>query len=399
MSTQPREQSRLQASTNVAMTQANKNAKAIQTIKRKQKQSRKGTTKRPGRSPRIRAPMAMASAPQMCTLHYGSALCDPEFTPAGACIPYGFPTPSQRIKTFTRGTFTLGTTGKGWVAWNPAQANDANAVVCTSATSVGTNSTQIGSFTNTTAHSLTKLPYTTAQITAAFGLSGRVVAAVLKCRYAGTEGNRNGIVTTLEEPQHLSMATSTGDGILTYIQSLNERPKPDGSWHVVKWSGPVNSNETQFTNTAQYNNKTTMMICYIQGAVGDTYEFECFEHVEYAGQLPPEQMSGHSDTSGYSQLITAIKDVTNAEPLNDKNSKSALSTFVHSAGSSMKGIIDTYGPMVMDAISARLLGPAGPAINQAIRNAVTPTQTMYPYAVKPGLTPSRSKFLSYTRTY
>lgn len=355
--TQPREQSNLQASTNMALSLAKRDARRINRLAKRKPKRRNNRPRRKGNSRRPAMIFPPMKHIQECSLHYASALMDPEFTPSGACVPYGFPTPSQRIKTFARGTFQCGTTGQGFVLASPALANDAPVVTTTGTTSVGTNATVLSSFTNLTNVTMPKLPYTTAQLTAAApGVSGRLVALGLKCRYAGTEAGRNGGVTSLEEPQHKNIALLTGSTVLTYPQGYKERPKPDGSWHSVMWSGPVNADETKFSNLATYSTAGCLVL-YVEGVASDNYEWEIYGHYEFAGSLPPEQVTGHSAPEEYGKLITTTKEATNAQPLSINNGKSTFTKFLENAGSTIKDIAMTMGPEILNSIISPKLIP------------------------------------------
>lgn len=349
----PKQQRRLQAATNMALAEANENKRQINTLRKKNKNKKKNKSgsARPGPVP-IRALMPRTNL-QPCSLHYASALCDPAGTPAGVCLPYGFPTESQRVKTFIRGTFVLGTTGQGFCIFNLPNVNDSGGVVHTTATSVGTTATVLGSFTNTVTDLAVKLPYTAAQIGASPAqVSARYVAASLRIRYTGTEANRRGTVCSLEEPQHKNMGALTSAQITQYVQSKIERPPPDGSWHSVNWSGPVNANEVGFVNTNQFvGTNISPMGFVIDGGNNDPYEYQADFHIEYAGSLPPEQMPGHSDADGYSKIVTATKTSTVNEPLSEKNAKSTFSSVLNSAATALKN----YGPMILDIVSKRFL--------------------------------------------
>jgi len=359
----PKRQSKLQASTNMPMALARQNQR---NIRRAKTGKRKTKVRKPNENLFAKS-VRMDKVPHICTLQYLSALADPENTPAGACIPYGFPTASQRVKQFIRGSFQLGTTGQGFIYANLPLANDGTAVAFSQTGSVGTSATAISAFTGVGSAQVGRLPYTTAQITASPALvSGRVVAAALKARYRGTEANRNGTVFTLEEPQHKPVNNLTGAQIEGYVQSYAERPMPEGQFHVVKYSGPVTASETQFANTSTISQP---LIIFIEGAAGDAYDYEFYIHVEYCGQLPPETVISHSDPEGYGHVITATKTQTQINPLNEKNDKVTFGEALKNAGSSVLDMAMKYGPMLADVLSRRfmpsmMVGRAFPGLMQ-----------------------------------
>jgi hypothetical protein len=292
-----------------------------------------------------------------CALMYASALCDPENTSEGACVPYGFPTPSMKQKSFTRGTFQLGTTGQGYIQYTPNVTNDGPAITTTSVTSAGTAASALNAFTNTTQTSLTKQMFSTANLVTNKLAAGRIVAGGIKIRYAGTEANRNGTMTALEEPNHLDLSLLTGTQIRGYINSFVERPDPLGSFYSIAFSGPVTALETQFQNIATPMGNPIAI--FVDGIAGDKYEFELYQHVEYVGQNVPGVSASHADPVAYAQIIDATKAVTVSEPLSDKNAPSTFRRFLNAAGSTINGILKSHGPDLFGMISNALLPGSG----------------------------------------
>jgi hypothetical protein len=357
--TQPREQKRAQAATNPALTLALRNQ-----AKGKQRKRRPNKKKNQPTKGSVNELTNYHRNPHPCTAGYASALADPEHTPQGACIPWGFPVPSQRIKTFTRGFFACGTTGKGYILFNPTLGNDSLTLTFTNTTSVGTNATALSAFTNRTDVGMTKLPYTIAQLNGQ--LTGRLVASVLKVRYAGTEANRNGVVTTYERPAVMAtnLNSSTFDGTIGIaMTSLNERPSPIGDWACVKYSGPYSSFYTQFDTATAWAAVGALMVCYVQGVASDLYEFECFAHYEFAGPTIPGESVTHSDPEGFGQASQAMKSHTTSGPLNDINAPSAFTAFMRSAGSSISTFVKEYGmPLALEYIAPAFLPGSGSSL-------------------------------------
>jgi len=151
-----------------------------------------------------------------CTKLYAASLVDPSgVSSKGACLPAGFPMPSQKIRVFTRGLMSTGTTGDGYISWQPTIGSTTTGVAVTSAISVGTPATAFNAFTNLIQTAITKIPYTDAQITGG-NVQGRLVSGCVRVRYAGTEDARAGIVSLFEDPDHLSVLTLSTNTMSTF---------------------------------------------------------------------------------------------------------------------------------------------------------------------------------------
>jgi hypothetical protein len=326
--------------------------------KARQQRQMKPRPKRKGPSPQRRDPVQMQHAKvSECSLMYASALFDPENTSEGACVPYGFPTPSMKQKVFTRGTFQLGTTGQGYIAYLPNVTNDGTAVITTTSASVGTAATTLTAFTGQTNTTLSKLMFSTADVVTGTNVAARIVAGGIKVRYAGTEANRNGTMTALEEPNHRNLLTRTGSEIRGYVNSFVERPDPLGSFYTVNLSGPVTSLETQFQNLAAP--WSCPVAIFIDGLAGDKYEFEVYQHVEYVGVNVPGVSASHSDPVAYAKVIETAKAITVSEPLSDKNAPGGFRRFIESVGSTIKQVAKSHGPDIIGMISNALLPGSG----------------------------------------
>lgn len=346
LATRPREQSRRGASTAPWKTV---NGKRLKTKKRNVKT-------KPQRQIARAMPMPKVSE---CGLHYASALADPVNTPVGACIPYGYPIPSQKIKTFTRGTFQVGTLGVGFILVRPPLAKDVSGGSLSFTTSASVFAITDTFSTATVAIAVVdKLPFTSAQMTStATPVAGRMVASELRIRYAGTEANRNGIVTSLEEPDHRDLNVLTANTFVAYTPSLNERPPPDGEWHSVKWSGPVTAAEIDFQAFASFRANYSMGFV-VRGLPSDLYEWEYHLHNEYAGTPVNGMTPSHIDATAYGKVVETYKAITSNGPLNNDTAPSAFSNFVRSAGSTISNLVTQYGiPMLAGMISPALIAP------------------------------------------
>lgn len=302
------EMTRAQASTNKSLTLAK--AKPLPQRPQKKKNPPKPLPKVPQKK---ESPMLKESL--KCGLQYFSALLDPWATPEGPCVPYGFPTPSRRDKCITRGTFALGTTGQGYIAYQPSTAYDVANLAYTQSTSVGTASTALQSFTNLATSAPSHLPYGSASIVTNSTVNSRFVAGGVRIRYKGTEAGRNGTTYAYEEPNHGNPTTLTGTQLLAAPQVKPMRPQPEGEWITALWSGPVSAAECDFGNTSLYNNVTKPIVIYIDGTAGDTYEYEAVVHVEYNGQAVDGLERSHNNSEKVMDGLAVVKGATEAMPL------------------------------------------------------------------------------------
>lgn len=337
-------------STNPALTLALANANRQ---RKKQKKQKKRVKMNP-----MRVTPAFKNV-EVCSIQYASILADPMRSPVGGCVPFGFPVPTLKTKVFTRGTFNLGTTGIGYIIARPTFANNVTAITASSGTTVMTEATTLSAATNLNTFTLSQLPYTSSQITGPPILATRVVGAGLYWRYKGSESGRNGRVVPLEEPDHNDLSAMTSAQILQYLNTKAERPPPDGEWHCVKWSGPVDATEAQLTP------QSTAYVEYslggvISGTAADSYEFEFYEHVEYGGVTIGTTPS-HADANGYSKAVEAFKAITSSGPLDDKNATSGFMDFLSAMGTTGRHLLLTHGAPML----AGLISPALPPLARA----------------------------------
>lgn len=265
-----------------------------------------------------------------CATKYLSALCDPEGTPTGACVPWGFPVPSFKEKGFCRTRMALGTTGFGYALMSAATSSNSTALTLTSSTSVGGSGTALNAFTNLTTASYPNLSYPSASLSST-GVQSRMVSQSLKVRYAGTENGRNGTIYSYEDPTHQPLTAQTFQSIVNKPITASCRPAMDGSWTTVNWSGPSVPQETDFGTVAIFDSTVDYIGVLIQGAAGDIYDVESFIHVEYCGGVP---MVGpaEADPDGYAKVVEAVKTFTVNSPF---MGEMASSVYKYASGQAM----------------------------------------------------------------
>lgn len=255
-----------------------------------------------------------------CGVHYAAVLADPFYANHGACIPAElFPLPSQKVTVLTRGTFALGTTGIGYVMFNPSVTSDTIAGVFTNATSVGTNSTAFTAFTNTSQFTCPSLPYANAKLTDKT-IQARIVGCGLRAQYAGSLMNRNGSAFMYEEPDHQAVNGMTYDQIASFPQSeqvnvTNYAPQGEHDWMTsFSFSGPVTPSDVEFLSSPNPFGGAFMIIA-VSGIPGDKWSFEVIQHVEYIGSGSPERTPSHSDPVVFSKALESAKSITAVAPL------------------------------------------------------------------------------------
>lgn len=274
--------------------------------------------------------MKAAGGHPACTKKYAASLIDPsgEYS-KGACLPAGFPMPSQKIRVFARGFMSTGTTGDGVIYYAPQLANDVQFLLFTTAASVGTAATAFSAFTGKDATTrLTKIPYSNASLTGQT-VEGRLVSACLRVRYAGTEDARSGVVSLFEDPDHLAVDGLTTNGISAFDSCGKQRVYGDGAWHQINWSGPCKQAEQEYISTAFYSN---YCLCIAisgttsAGVLGPApFEWEVWENLEYIGRDAVGKTNNMLDEAGTKDVVSKVKVVQSAsDPLNPTSGAQVL---------------------------------------------------------------------------
>lgn len=264
-----------------------------------------------------------------CTAKYAASLIDPTSEKTrGACIPQGFPIPSQKVRCFMRGICGPGTGGSklGYLMFTPAIANDATMIRYTASGSAG-NAVSASTFNDVAAYigtnvAMSKLPYSGAEL-AAGDVEGRFVSGCIRIRPSGTELARGGILTLIETPDHEDLNIQSYNTINQYECSSTDRPSGDGEWTQINWSGPARTGETTYVNTTSVTAGRSCMMIVIQqpGGTGATdpsatYEYECWVNVEYIGRVAVGKTNVEIDAQGFGQVQQVMKSVTGTQPLN-----------------------------------------------------------------------------------
>jgi hypothetical protein len=305
-------------------TNKNKGKQKPKTQANRRRRVRKNQANRSAKSQAL-APGANIS---QCTKHYVRALTNP-FNPFKdlPCIPDQLVNPSHKYNTWTRGTFSTGTQGVGWVVVNPwynvyndgafAGTSSSNAIISTTPAFAGAN------YNWTVVAGIPTVGVVGANSNSRFTQNDfinnrwnyRIVGCGIRVKYTGTTFRNQG-------------------RLIMYRQQAND-PIPLGSDASVLFQDnytstiPVNrSKETVVTyQTAEYDftsyqeigfylplipiNNTQQrwhMLIYVDG--GDTttpqsFEYEVATFFEIVGRGLP-LTSSHSDVVGMGQAIASL---------------------------------------------------------------------------------------------
>lgn len=306
-----------------------------------------------------------------CTRHYIAARLDPFNTIGGACLPSSdFNFPSLKSKSVSSGTFRLGTSGVGYIAFNPCGANDGQNIAVTSSTSVGTNATALGSFTDVTFYNLSNVPFAGAS----FGgdLLWRHVASGIRIQYIGSLMNQNGNAFCYVDPDHSSVTNTTSVAQIGNLEGCRRIPIT-GSTMIQggvtqNWlcqvidNGPVVPSEMQFSATPVVQATPYMCIC-VNGTAGDLYEWEISQHAEYMGKIVPAMTPSHVDNTSWPVVDETIKESYNHGPPQAKEEKSVLARIA-------TGLME-QAPKLISAIGSKLGGL--PALVTGLTNLIPMT--------------------------
>jgi hypothetical protein len=347
-----REIVRYENATNMALAEALQNQQNNNRRKRKRTPKTKKNRQQPAQK-RIRT---MLTPPRLsaCAAKYASALLDPQHTPTGACVPFGFPQPSQKAKGYCSTRMVCGTQGVGFVLCRGPTSSDTIALTCTSAASTGGLGSLMNLFGGLIDSSASNLPYTNASLGANPGVSGRLISQIVKVRFAGKEVDRNGTVYCYEQPEHMALAAWTPNQVMAAPQRTSERPRMDGGWHTLLYSGPIQPSEVDYgVNSPNFFGSTNQpLVVVVNGLPGDIYDVELYNQVEYIGSVS-QTGPAESDVVGYSDVISTVK--------NSLQGSSLTQTLAPAIFKKVAGALSGYAKdFVRDSISMYLSGRANP---------------------------------------
>lgn len=252
-----------------------------------------------------------------CAEHYFDSLINPFDTEAGVCLPCDlFPLPSQKVKQFLRGTFSLGTTGNGWLVFGCPTASNAALARFTTSTSVGTTDTILNSYTNQQTAVFSSLPYTVDQLNSK-KVQSRVVAYGCRIKYIGTLMNQQGIIFPVEDPDHIDLRDFTPATISGLQYTHPSRVGNTKDWDAaVCYSGPAHPVNLEYMDEqSQIDLDRLFMGFVVAGGAGDKYEFEIVAHIEYIGTGAAGRTPSHADAHAFGKTMEIVKGATASQPL------------------------------------------------------------------------------------
>lgn len=348
----------------------NKTRITVRTVtkkKGKKKVTKKKSTSRAPKRQRVMKPRKgnrVGGSLSSCSIAYARALTDPyaDIDPL-PCIPDTVVLGSYKLRTYGRGTFTIGTAGVGWIIVGPhlcpVNANRAlyvgytdDPIITTTAAFTGTTLNYVPgagpAYVAGVQGSNPNSVYGYTDLAQASNRQIRLVGCGLRARYTGTELNRGGRVFLLRQPNNGSIVNLQSGANLTKEMTCSTAPV-SRTWHHVEYK-PESANEISylFNDTWSYisgqpvNTPTDFhsMLIYVEGGVaGTAFEYEVVSYFEIIGTNLQVTQS-HSDPVGMGVVSAAIP-VQAPEAPSPSVFKQVLRTAVEMLGT----MVSTSNPM------------------------------------------------------
>jgi len=227
------------------------------------------------------------------------ALVGNPFRSSGVGLPVFPSPPSQKLTTWCKTTFVVGTGGFGFAAAFPYldnTASNANFYYSTSGyigNSISANQSTAGvSYLNASG---SNNPYAISTFSSNTTLQQRLVCAGIRLRYSGTANNASGSMIAFVHPEHNDCGSFTKASILAF-EGCDFTPVTR-KWVSAVWV-PVHRTELEYTNTpytpsqlAQGTASTGIPIIVMvpDGTAGNTYDVEFFCHYEVIGTISADK--------------------------------------------------------------------------------------------------------------
>lgn len=264
-----------------------------------------------------------------CAKDYFLALNAPFSHRTIACVPDLHAIPSKKVRIKTRGNFTSGSAGNGFIMVNSwANANDTAAVYYSGSTYAPAEFPATLPPAGTTTIVQPKVPYTAlsfANAGADPGVQARTVASALRIRYTGPALYKSGQIFALRQPDNQSLVNRTFSEVLSYSTCKTYRNK--GEWITVMWrpTAPTDYEFSEFANgpgglavtpTAYPKYEMGFGIAGTTGSAGTpgpaSFEFEHIRYVEYIGNIDNISRT-HVDVVGMSHVRNAMEDKSSTD--------------------------------------------------------------------------------------
>lgn len=259
-----------------------------------------------------------------CTQHYAMALFDPfgsRFDNETPCIPDASDVPSYKFSILTRGSFSTGTQGLGYILVAPnANGSDSTIAAISSPTFAG--STTLASGAGVTAVSPAQFPWTSGAARAI-----RLVSMGVRIRYSGTELQRGGTI--------YAVSAASEDDALENNSIINLAARNTCMTFPVKrrWTqagyrvGATNANTSNHPGYMYHqgnydliastaNAKMVIAVQVPDITTSKTFDWEIigyYEAVPYGGAGLPVVSRSHADTTGYSWVRDFAGSIASSE--------------------------------------------------------------------------------------
>jgi len=280
-----------------------------------------------------------------CASKYAVALGKPFSEGArGACIPTFPSRASEKVTAISRGTFSTGTAGIGFIALSPTTSNSSECIYYTSATYspsiVHINPDDNSSLgfaygADVKAGVMSQIPYEAAVFTDATSgagptVNGRIVSYGVRVRYIGTQLDMGGRMTGFVSPAHSNLNGSSYHGIASRAEAINlavsrewsemaifadtsdETEYPghafsiDNEFEVLRATYPLSNNEGLTAGVTGKLHGGIPLVFIIDAKAGVQFEFEVVAHTEYIGKPTASRMTrSHCDIAGLSMVQNA----------------------------------------------------------------------------------------------
>lgn len=240
------------------------------------------------------------------TSDYLKSLCDPSAYRAIG-IPSSDNVGSQtslKQHVFGKGTFQIGTGGWGYAMLNcgGAVASDGPAVQGSTASYPGTTvGGGIGAeiFVNNSNSMFQQADFGVSPLA-----SYRIVSAVLRIRYAGTQLNLGGTVRALQHPTHETLGGLNAAAIEGFRQA--KRFPVSREWDHVVYCPLTDQYNTNPGVTVSGPYALPFMACLVSSTPGNEFEYEYYINYEIIGRNIRGQTACIKDPTGYGAITAAM---------------------------------------------------------------------------------------------
>jgi hypothetical protein len=222
---------------------------------------------------------------------------------------------------------------------------------------------------------------------------GRIVSFGASAQYTGTELDRGGLIYSLVEPGHESIAdygatefgsyrevsidrvTENKVWITTFGQSASEVQYPDdvatanASLDKIRKVYPYSRGQT--SSTAGDQTGAAIMGFVFTGKAGNTFEVECVIHAELIGYKSQSMLTPtHSDARGFEVVQQAAGNLNNAR---SKNPRASLRNLLFDGIREVSGMLEVATPMLKQMAPKVVMAAKAGASPHAIAMAVAAT--------------------------